>query len=266
MFTVMTDAFFHTSFLHEKLRGFQLNWIVRNSRKLDISLLDNIHRELSKKEKITNDDIIKLEEIYQGLNETEKYLAKAHGVPETHSLSSATMIETGNFGESFYQDYLNHECSQDKDGALIFMTVILSPFWIEHFEKRIVNAHSAILPYARGMFAIEQLATAENKEAIERSAGATIHYVDPGIDTGPIIEQKRLPSPWALDSIWGVKGESQLTAFGLLKSYLERENKFQFTDTLPIKQDIKSPLFMSKTFTDEVKRKAEASFLKMKEM
>ncbi|MDX7986552.1 hypothetical protein FE392_04270 [Xenorhabdus sp. 12] len=265
MFTVMTEAFFHTSFLHEKLRDFQLNWIIRNFRKLDKSTLDNLHHELSRKDKITDDDLIKLEEAYKGLNESERYLAKTHGVPATHALSSANMVDTGNFGESFYQHYLSTEYSKNNEGTLIFLNVILAPFWIDHFDKKIVNAHSAILPYARGMFAIEQLAIHGNKESVERAAGATIHYVDTGIDTGPIIEQKRLPSPWVLDSIWAVKGESQLTAFGLLKSYLERDNKFQFTDTIPIEQGIESPLFVSKTFTNEVKRNAETSFIKMKE-
>ncbi|CDM91364.1 formyltransferase family protein [Xenorhabdus bovienii] len=264
MFTVITETFFHTSFLHKKLSHFQLNWMIRNARKLDISTLNNIHYELSKKDKITDGDINKLEISYKGLSEPEKYLAKNYGVPETHALSSANIIDTEKLGINFFQDYLNNECSKYNDGALIFLDVILAPFWLNYFEKKIVNAHSAVLPYARGMYAIEQLTATGNKDAVERAAGATLHYVDTGIDTGAIIERKKLLSLWSLETIWAVKGESYLLAFELMKDYLERSKPFNFIDTLSVEYGTDSPLFTSKTFTDKVKRQSEYCFLKMK--
>jgi len=62
---------------------------------------------------------------------------------------------------------------------------ILSPKFIKKFKNRILNIHPAILPAFPGLDA--------QKQAIEsgvRYSGCTVHFVDEGIDTGPIIVQE----------------------------------------------------------------------------
>ncbi|RDI36692.1 phosphoribosylglycinamide formyltransferase [Falsibacillus pallidus] len=53
------------------------------------------------------------------------------------------------------------------------------------YEKRIVNIHPSLLPAFPGKDAIGQAV-----EAGVKVTGATIHYVDAGMDTGPIIAQQ----------------------------------------------------------------------------
>ena len=65
-----------------------------------------------------------------------------------------------------------------------FMTII-DPEFIEEYKNRIMNIHPALLPSFPGLNA--------QKQAIDHGvkvSGCTVHFVDSGIDTGPIILQK----------------------------------------------------------------------------
>lgn len=53
------------------------------------------------------------------------------------------------------------------------------------FENRIVNIHPSMLPHFPGIDAIGQAYRAGVKQT-----GVTVHYIDEGIDTGPIIAQQ----------------------------------------------------------------------------
>jgi len=62
---------------------------------------------------------------------------------------------------------------------------VLSPAFVTRFERRIVNVHPSLLPAFPGLDA--------QKQAFEHGvkvAGATVHLVDAGTDTGPIAGQE----------------------------------------------------------------------------
>ena len=67
---------------------------------------------------------------------------------------------------------------------------LLSPGFIGRFENRIVNVHPALLPAFPGLDAVGQ-ALAHGV----RVTGVTVHFVDEGVDTGPIILQRAVPVP-----------------------------------------------------------------------
>ncbi len=65
---------------------------------------------------------------------------------------------------------------------------ILSPEFVRKFRWRIMNIHPALLPAFPGLHA--------QKQAVDygvRYSGATVHFVDEGVDTGPIILQAVVP-------------------------------------------------------------------------
>ena len=62
---------------------------------------------------------------------------------------------------------------------------LLSPSFIRAFEGRILNIHPSLLPLFAGLDAQRQ--AIENGVAI---SGCTVHYVDEGLDSGPVILQK----------------------------------------------------------------------------
>jgi phosphoribosylglycinamide formyltransferase 1 len=78
-----------------------------------------------------------------------------------------------------------------------FMEILGADF-IRRFEGRIVNVHPSLLPAFPGVQAIEK--------AIEHGvkvAGVTVHFVDEGVDSGPIVLQEafELPYPRAIAEI-----------------------------------------------------------------
>jgi phosphoribosylglycinamide formyltransferase 1 len=65
---------------------------------------------------------------------------------------------------------------------------LLRPTFLDRYAGRIVNTHSAPLPDFPGAHPIEDVLAAGVPET-----AATVHYVDDGIDTGPVIAAERVP-------------------------------------------------------------------------
>ena len=72
---------------------------------------------------------------------------------------------------------------------------LLSPGFLERFPGRVVNVHPALLPAFPGIRAVEQ-ALAYGVKVF----GVTVHFVDQGIDTGPIILQRAAELPDATEA------------------------------------------------------------------
>ena len=65
---------------------------------------------------------------------------------------------------------------------------IMSPEFVRAYKMRIMNIHPSLLPAFPGLHA--------QKQAIEygvKVTGCTVHFVDEGLDSGPIIAQKVVP-------------------------------------------------------------------------
>jgi phosphoribosylglycinamide formyltransferase-1 len=65
---------------------------------------------------------------------------------------------------------------------------IVSPEFVNMYNMRIMNIHPSLLPTFPGLHA--------QKQAIEygvKVSGCTVHFVDEGVDSGPIIAQKAVP-------------------------------------------------------------------------
>jgi phosphoribosylglycinamide formyltransferase 1 len=65
---------------------------------------------------------------------------------------------------------------------------IMSPEFIRQYRMRIMNIHPALLPAFPGLHA--------QKQALDygvKVSGCTVHFVDEGIDSGPVILQKAVP-------------------------------------------------------------------------
>jgi phosphoribosylglycinamide formyltransferase-1 len=65
-----------------------------------------------------------------------------------------------------------------------FMKVLPQPF-VSQFSPRIINIHPALLPSFPGAHAVRDALAAGARET-----GATVHIVDEGVDTGPVLAQQ----------------------------------------------------------------------------
>jgi phosphoribosylglycinamide formyltransferase-1 len=68
-----------------------------------------------------------------------------------------------------------------------FLRLVKRPL-LEVFPNRILNIHPSLLPAYPGLESWKQAL-----EAGEKEAGCTVHFVDDGMDTGPIILQESVP-------------------------------------------------------------------------
>lgn len=69
---------------------------------------------------------------------------------------------------------------------------LLSGEFLARFEGRVINVHPALLPAFPGLNAVEQALDYGVKVF-----GVTVHFVDEGIDTGPVILQRAIELPEA---------------------------------------------------------------------
>jgi phosphoribosylglycinamide formyltransferase-1 len=65
---------------------------------------------------------------------------------------------------------------------------LLTPSFLDRFPGRVLNVHPSLLPAFPGAHAV-----AEQLAAGVRESGCTVHLVDEGVDSGPILLQERVP-------------------------------------------------------------------------
>jgi methionyl-tRNA formyltransferase len=102
--------------------------------------------------------------------------------------------------------------------------------------RGVVNRHASLLPHYRG-----RLASFRGHAAEPPEYGVTIHFVDQGLDTGPIILQKRLeldpclPYPLILDLLFRASVPLMLEALDAIErpGFTPRENAYAGTPTWP---------------------------------
>jgi phosphoribosylglycinamide formyltransferase 1 len=71
---------------------------------------------------------------------------------------------------------------------------LLAPAFLARFPQRVINVHPALLPAFPGIGSVEQ-AVAYGVKVF----GVTVHFVDEGVDSGPIIAQRAIDLPDAAD-------------------------------------------------------------------
>ena len=124
--------------------------------------------------------------------------------PDAKALERAreAKIETGVFPAADYPDREARDAALadwiDEHGVQLVVLAgfmeILSPGLIARFRGRIVNVHPSLLPAFPGLRSIEQ--------ALDygvQVTGATVHFVEEGVDSGPIIMQEAFTLPYHRD-------------------------------------------------------------------
>lgn len=134
--------------------------------------------------KITNARIVRVISNNKGAFALER--AKGRGI-DAVAVSPKDYDDRERFNEAF----LN--CVDDAAPDLIVLAgflVVLPPMMIRKYEGRIINIHPALIPSfcGKGFYGLKV-----HEAVLARGVkitGATVHFVDEGTDTGPIILQK----------------------------------------------------------------------------
>lgn len=117
--------------------------------------------------------------------------AKKHGIP-AECLSPADFPDRSAFHQALIRRL------QDYDVELVVLAgylVNISPEMVAAFPRRIINIHPSLIPSfcGKGYYGLKV-----HEAALERGVkvtGATVHFVDEGTDSGPIIMQKAVEIP-----------------------------------------------------------------------
>jgi len=131
-------------------------------------------------------------------------VAVASNKPDAEALARArdAGIETEVFRVDDYPDRTMRDVAladwlDEREVHLVVLAgfmEILSSGLIDRFRGRIVNVHPSLLPAFPGVRAIEK--------ALDygvRVTGVTVHFVDEGVDSGPIIMQEAFELPYHRD-------------------------------------------------------------------
>jgi phosphoribosylglycinamide formyltransferase 1 len=118
-----------------------------------------------------------------------------HGVRALERAEKAgvatAVFDAGEYATREERDVALAEWLRDQDVDLVvcagYMHLFRKPFF-DYYGGRIVNTHSAPLPEFPGAHPIEDVLAA----GVDETA-ATVHYVDEGIDTGPVIAAEHVP-------------------------------------------------------------------------
>ncbi|HEY6771667.1 MAG TPA: phosphoribosylglycinamide formyltransferase [Solirubrobacterales bacterium] len=118
--------------------------------------------------------------------------------PDAGALDRARRVdvETAVFPSADYDDRGARDLAlgdwiEEREADLVVLAgymQMLSPEFVSRFHNRVINVHPALLPAFPGIDAVQQAIDHGSKVT-----GVTVHFVDEGMDSGPIIMQRPVP-------------------------------------------------------------------------
>jgi phosphoribosylglycinamide formyltransferase-1 len=123
-------------------------------------------------------------------------VAVASNRRDAAALTRAGNIATGAFELNEYSNRYERDTAmadwlEEESVTLVvlagYMHLLTSAF-LDRFPNAVVNVHPSLLPEFPGAHAVEEQLAAGIAES-----GATVHLVDEGVDSGPILAQERVP-------------------------------------------------------------------------
>jgi phosphoribosylglycinamide formyltransferase 1 len=122
-------------------------------------------------------------------------VAVASNTRDAPALARVTHLPTAVFELADYADRPTRDAAMadwlEANGVRLVVLAgymhLLTPVFLERFPT-VVNVHPSLLPDFPGAHAVEEQLAAGTRES-----GATVHLVDEGVDSGPILAQERVP-------------------------------------------------------------------------
>lgn len=139
---------------------------------------------------VTNTEIVTVISNNPGAYALER--ARRHGI-EAVAISPGTFESRALFNEALYDALIQRNIDLI---VLAGCLVVIPERIIQRFENRIINIHPSLIPSfcGTGFYGLKV-----HEKALERGVkytGATVHFVDCGTDTGPILLQKPVAVAW----------------------------------------------------------------------
>jgi phosphoribosylglycinamide formyltransferase 1 len=134
------------------------------------------------------------------------------GAPALDRVSCATAtFELADFPDRAARDTAMADWLAERNVRLVVLAGymhLLTPSFLDRFPGAVVNVHPSLLPAYPGAHAVEEQLAAGVTES-----GASVHLVDQGVDSGPVLAQERVPV---------LAGDTPETLHGRIKSVEHR--------------------------------------------
>lgn len=118
--------------------------------------------------------------------------ADAYGLQRAQTVGIATrVVSNTDYQAREKYDLALMACIDEFNPDLIVLAGfmrILSNGFVEHYRGRLINIHPSLLPRHKGLHTHRRVL-----EAGDREHGATVHFVTPELDSGPVILQGKTP-------------------------------------------------------------------------
>ncbi len=127
---------------------------------------------------------------------SNKPRARALQRAEAAGVDSA-VFESGSHAGRAARDEAMADWLEERAVSLVVLAgymEMVAPGFVARFRQRIINVHPALLPAFPGLAAIDQA-----YEYGVKVTGVTVHFVDEGVDSGPIILQRAIPLSYTRD-------------------------------------------------------------------
>jgi phosphoribosylglycinamide formyltransferase-1 len=101
------------------------------------------------------------------------------------------VFPTGEYDDRDARDRALADWIESREPDLVVLAgymQLLSREFVARFRNRVINVHPALLPAFPGIDAVQQAIDHGSK-----ITGVTVHFVDEGVDSGPIIMQRPVP-------------------------------------------------------------------------
>lgn len=271
-FYIIIDDIFNNTYLIQKVlsnfstRPAFLGILFRSENQHLLQDKINLH-QLYKGQKTLSEEVIgQFERLYGSLTTAAKEMIKRYGVPELDQMLINKAKFMGNDLNSAQTEFWLQAESEKHHELDFFISIdqILKPFWIKY--AKVINAHPAVLPFARGMCALEQTVAKGDLEEVKKVVGATVHFIDEDVDTGNIIVARRITDSFLSNSLADLKGRCYILSFDMLVEviYDRLSNcNSELVGITPNSELIGENYFI-KNFTSELENIAEKTFENMK--
>ncbi|MBV8064119.1 MAG: phosphoribosylglycinamide formyltransferase [Actinobacteria bacterium] len=111
--------------------------------------------------------------------------------PALRRVANSAVFDLADYDTREERDAAMADWLSDEGATLVVLAgymQLLTPAFLDRFPDAVVNVHPSLLPEFPGLHAVEDQLAAGVSES-----GATVHIVDEGVDSGPVLAQERVP-------------------------------------------------------------------------
>lgn len=224
-----------------------------------------LHGVYGGRKDLNADELMYARSRYRDFNDTSEQIVKQFGFPSQSDFEPHRAKYIGARLEEAHDVALALSERGTEHYVFCFADQIFRGVWLRP-PITLLNGHPGVLPFGRGVGALEQIAATGDRAWFGLAAGVTVHFITAEIDAGPIVRSQRLREPYSFDSLQQLRAFVFVLLFELMADVAEalpRDGRSVPVGVSPEGRN-QYPCFRRRDRTTELKERAATTFLSMK--